>query len=142
MDILIRNISIIDEQVRASVMKSLGRIGDKKSLDAILNVERHTTGFAAVQAGFAATLISYRLNLEGKDLPDPLSLNYLTVPNDFDQIVISLAKDSEIRKVLKSISKDPFGIQLAEKPAYEVSFGPSKGIILFNIFSCIEKYLI
>jgi HEAT repeats len=131
-EILVKNTAIEDEQVLAIILRYLGRIGDEKSLDAILDVERRTKGFVALQAKFAATLISYRLNLQGNDLSDPSSLKYLTIPTDSQQMVVSAAKNVEIRKCLQSLRNDPFGIQLAEVQAYQVCFGPSVGIVLFN----------
>jgi hypothetical protein len=131
-EILIKNTSIANEQVLARIMKSLGRIGDEESLDAILDVEKHTTGYVTSQAKFAAALISYRLNLKGNDLPDPDSLTYLTISNDSQQMIISAANDLEIRKCLQSLSHDPFGIRLAQKPAYQICFGSSIGIVFFN----------
>jgi hypothetical protein len=113
-------------------MKSLGRIGDERSLDVISDVKRRTTGFVASQAEFAAVLISYRLNLKGNDLPDPAQLDYLTIPSDFQQMEISTARDEEIRMCLQSLNNEPFGIRLAEKPAYQVRYGSSIGMVLFN----------
>jgi|SRR5215216_764283 len=131
-EILIKNTRIADEKVLAGIMKSLGRIGDERSLDSILDVRRRTTGFVQSQAEFASALISYRLNLRGNDLPDPAHLSYLTIPSDFQTMEILAAGDEEISMCLRSINNEPVGIQLAEKPAYQVRYGQSIGMVLFN----------
>jgi hypothetical protein len=131
-EILMRNTRIADEQVLTAIMKSLGRIGDERSLDSILDVRRRTTGFVESQAEFAAALISYRLNLPGNDLPDPAHLDYLTIPSDFQEIEILAVTDEEIRLCLQSLKNEPFGIQFAENHAYQVRYGQSIGMVLFN----------
>jgi HEAT repeats len=76
-EILIKNSQICDEYVLTGVMLSLGRIGDRKTLEVISRVKESATGLAASQAEFAAALISHRLGLEGNDLPIPNSSEYL-----------------------------------------------------------------
>ena len=131
--VLTKNTQTEDEEVLAGIMTALSRIGNEESIDAILNVKERTTGYIASQAEFAAALISFRLGLEGNDLPIPHSQDYLDLKNSVSQMQIFEAVDEEIRKCIQSLAEEPFGIKLAKNPAYQVYYDRGVGMVLFNL---------
>jgi hypothetical protein len=122
----------VDERVAGSILTALGRIGDANSLSSILNVKGRLTGSALSRAEFAASLISYRLGLEGNNLPLPSGQDYLAIPDDAQQMIVSEADDKEIKLCIESLIYEPFGIEIAKKPAYQINYDKGVGIVLFN----------
>lgn len=133
LEILIKNSQIRDERVLAGVMTALGRIGDKKALDAVLRAKAHATGLAASQAKFSAALISHRLGLKGNVLPVPKDRDYLTVPDSAAHpFQITQVDDTNAEFCLRSIADQTFGIEFSEQPMYQIRCGRNVWMILFN----------
>jgi hypothetical protein len=130
MNILIKNTRTDDQNVLASIVRAMGKYGDRHSLEAILEVKRRSKGFVRSQAAFAAAIISYRLGLRGNDLP--ISKDVLDVPNNGKLIEIRQANQKELKMCLGSIGEKPYGIEVSANHAYEVSFGNMINIMLFN----------
>jgi hypothetical protein len=131
--ILINNIHIRDERVLAGIMKGLGRIGNRKALEAISNAKEYATGFAAVQADFAATLISHRLGLKGEEEPVPAEGEYLEVTAAGSQsIQLFPADDGEAEFCLRCLESQPFGIEFTRKLMYQIHCEQRVWMIVFN----------
>jgi hypothetical protein len=132
-DILIRSInSEPDEKVLAAIATALGRIGDEYSLNQIRQAKQRMSGLAASKAQFAISLISYRLGLEGNDIPFPNEEDFLNIPTDAFQMQILEATDEEIEFCKRSLITEPFGIELADRPAFHIKYDMAEGMALFN----------
>ena len=122
--------SEVDEQVFVAIVTALERIGDKNSLDLILQKKGRMKVFAASQAKFAASLISYRLGLEGNDLVFPGEQDFLKISTDAIPMQISEATDEEVKACRLSLVQEQFGIELADRPAFQIKY--DQGVMLFN----------
>jgi hypothetical protein len=131
-EILLKNIHIQNEQILTGIFMALGRCGDKNYVDVILEAKNRIRGFARSQAEFAAALISYRLNLEGNELQTPNEEDYYYLPKNAQQMQISEARDEEVRRCLKSLTNESYGIDLAKRPAYQIQYDRGIGMVLFN----------
>lgn len=132
--ILVDNIHIREERVLAGIMKSLGRIGDRKALEAISSAKEYATGFAAIQANFAATLISHRLGLKGEEVLVPEPGQYLELPAaDAQPVRLSPANDKEAEFCLRCLKSQPFGIEFTENHMYQVQCEQHLWMIVFNV---------
>jgi HEAT repeat protein len=130
MNALIKNTQIDDQSVLASIVRAMGKYGDRGSLESVLKAKERSEGFVASQAAFAAAVISYRLGLQGNDLPIPT--NILDVPNNGKQIEISQANQKELKICLRSLGEESYGIKLSDKRAYQLSFGKTTDIMVLN----------
>lgn len=122
-----------DEQVLTAIATALGRIGDEYSLNLITQAkQRINADFAASRAQFAISLISYRLGLEGNDIPFPNEEDFLNTPTDAFQMQISEATEEEIKICKLSLITEPFGIELADRPALQIKYDMGVGMALLN----------
>ena len=133
LEILVRNSQVRDERVLAGVMKALGRIGDRSALDAIATARKYATGSAARQAEFAATLIAHRTGSE--EYAPPVAVPASVVELDLHcarPFRITRADDADAELCLRSLAGQPFGIEFAEHPMYQVRCGRKTSMILLN----------
>jgi hypothetical protein len=127
-DILVRNLGIRDERVRAGVLIGLGRIGDMIALEAIERLNDRSK-----PARFAAALIAYRLGVEGHELPVPEEKALLDLPvSGARPVQWQRADAADVTLCLSALANDPFGITYAREPAYEVRCGRRQLMVLFN----------
>jgi HEAT repeats len=132
-EILIKNSQICDEYVLTGVMLSLGRIGDRKTLEVISRVKESATGLAASQAEFAAALISHRLGLEGNDLPIPNSSEYLELSGSAaSSFQVTQVSETEVEVCLRSLATQPFGIKYSENNLYNIKCGRNNWMLILN----------
>ena len=131
-DILLKNTDIQDKQVLEGVILSIGRAGDEKSIDAVLKVAKTNSGHIAKQAKFAASLISYRLGLDGNELPSASQIGILTVQSDSRSIQITPTEEDSLRRCFLSLKDNIFGITLSDSPSYQLKLGKEDNIILLN----------
>lgn len=131
-NILVKNLNVDNEQVLTGILLALGRSGKSDSIDSILKVISRTQRFLRSQAEFAAQLISYRYGLNGNDLPIPREEDYSHLPDDVQQMQISVPTPQELQKCMAAIVDKQYGIRYAEKPAYQLNYDRGVGIILFN----------
>jgi len=132
-EILISNSQIQDERVLTGVMKGLGRIGNESALEAISRVRNSATGLAALQAEFAAVLISHRLGLAGNDLKIPDDSEFLQLPSDAARsVLVTKASEREAEVCLQSLSTQPFGIEYTEDSLYQIQCGQNNWMLVFN----------
>ena len=127
-NMLIRNLSVRDDRVRAGVLVGLGRIGDGAALKAIENLKEDSN-----PARFAATLIAHRLGVKGHDLPVPDDKDLINLPaGDVSPVQWQRPAANEVSFCLRSLASNPFGIALAQEPAYQVRCGRRDLMVLFN----------
>jgi hypothetical protein len=134
LEILISNSQISHVRVLEGIVIALGRIGGKSALDVVSRVRNHyQTGFIASYANFAASLISYRLGLDGNELPFPTEDKFLEVsPNASRQFPISRARENEAEFCLRCVAYKPFGIEFSEEHMYKIHMKRTPWMILFN----------
>lgn len=133
LEILVKHCQISDEFVLAGVMKALGRIGDEATLDVVVQVQRNAKGAAESQASFAASLIAYRLGLEGHALPMPTDADYVEPPVCYARpMQISVADAVDAETCLRSVARQPLGIEFAEYPMYQIRCERNIWMMLLN----------
>src|SRR5262245_37191303 len=126
-EILVRNLRVGDQRVRAAVLSGLGRIGDGASLNAISRL-----GDDSAEARFAATLIACRYGQKGHDPPLPDENSFLRVSaNVARPMQWQRAAPSQVELCIRSLAGDPFGIAFAEEPSYEIRCGEHVFMLLF-----------
>lgn len=133
LEILVKSTKITDEFVLAGVMKALGRIGDESALEAVVQVQRKVNGEVGSQASFAASLIAYRLGLDGYALPAPTEVNYVEPPVcEARPVEISIADGIDAEICLRSLARLPLGIEFAEYPMHQIRCGRNIWMLLLN----------
>ena len=112
--------TIEDTTVLTALLKCLGRIGDEGALKVILKIREIARGALASQASFAASLISYRLGLEGNDLP---FLNkYFEIPlSSRLGLKYTVPTSSEADIFMSCMAHEPYGIKLSKESALQCS---------------------
>jgi hypothetical protein len=114
-------------------MTALGRTGDKSALAVIEKVKGHATGIAAVRAKFAVTLISHRLGVNSQELSIPEDKDYINLPPyAFQPLQITQTSRNEAEVCLRSVAKEPFGIEFSEEAMYKSRIGRCVWMVLFN----------
>jgi hypothetical protein len=132
-EILVNNSQIRHELVLSGVMKALGRIGNESVLNIISEVKECGQGIAVSEAKFAAALISYRLGLVGNELTIPDDKDYLEIPRKAARpFQVNLADEVDAELCLRSLAKQPFGIEFAEYPMYQIHCKQNNWMILIN----------
>ena len=101
--------TINNPEIMGALVKTIGRIGDAKSIESILEIEKKAQGFLKEQASFAASLLSYRHGLAGHDLPIPAK--YLPMPRA-DQVKLKFTTPlpAEVDVFTNALAQEPFGI--------------------------------
>ena len=114
-----------------AVVKCLGRVGDDETLKAIMRIGQTAQGVLASQASFAASLISYRLGLEGNDLPMPSQ--FYGIPRSTSQkIKFTVASKKESEQFINCLAQEPYGIRISNKTPIQFSCPGGGWMIGFN----------
>lgn len=117
--------------VLAAVVKYLGRVGGENALKLIEEIQRGADGFLAAQAGFAASLISYRLGLPGHDLPIPDK--YIDMPPGGNVgLDFTKAPAKEIEMLAASLASEPYGIDIMTEMLLSYACPGGPGMLVFN----------
>jgi hypothetical protein len=133
MHILIRNSGIRDERILAAVMRALGCIGDRTSLDAISQAKRHASGQALAQAEFAQLLIAHREGLDDVNLAVTEAVEPLTPKSQAGRpFSIDRADPVDAEFCLRSLADQPYGIEFSEQAMYQARCGRHLWMILLN----------
>jgi hypothetical protein len=118
-DVLEQALAVKDESALAAVFTALGRIGPQTALPAIARARRRAKGLARAQADFAATLIAHRFGLPGHVVPPPSSKEFLAVPSGAGRTFrVTRADAAETELGLRSLAREPVGVDLSERDAY------------------------
>jgi hypothetical protein len=132
-DILIEHLDIRDESVLAAILRALAVAGDRRALDAIVELVPKLRTSAVQDANVAEALIAYRAGVEGADLPLTSGLRFLDVePSSAGKLEISVADRNDVEFCLRSLGRRPYGIELAESPAFQVRCQERLWIVLLN----------
>jgi hypothetical protein len=128
------NDRIRNPRMQATLAQVLGRIGGRQDLDTILRIRDQSEGFTRSQAGFAASVLSCRLNLPGYELPFPDAQELLefTETDDIDSTDVSSPSDEEATTCLRSLADEPFGIDYDRATMYQIKCGPTTEMLLLN----------
>ena len=71
------------------------------------------------------------MGLKGNELPPPNKKGFLTVGQDSRPIIVKKAREEELYICFVTIDKKPFGLELTQRPAYQINLGDNS-IILLN----------
>ncbi len=117
--VLERALAVKDESALAAVFTALGRIGPQTALPAIVQARRRAKGLARARADFAATLVAHRFGLPGHVVPLPSSKELLVVPSGVGRTFrVARADAAEAELGLRSLAREPVGVDLSERDAY------------------------
>jgi len=131
--ILVKNLHVSDERVLAGVMKALGRVGDRTTLDAILTAKTYATGLALREAEFATILIAHRMGLEKSEALAIETGEHLEPEAHCARpFRIKQADDADAELCLRSFAHQPFGIEFSETPIYQARCGRNTWMIALN----------
>lgn len=132
-DVLTDHLDVRDGVVLTSILRALGVAGDRRALEAITELDRNLPPSAANEADVAAALIAYRLGIEGHELPLPADLRFLDVDSACAaRLEITPAGRNDVEFCLRSLGRRPYGVELAEKPAFQVRCQQHAYVILLN----------
>jgi len=133
-DILTRNLVIEDERILSGILKALSFIGDKDSLEKIVNQTRRSSNIIRNRLNFVTSLISYRLNLKDHDLEYPSNNAFTPIPTIDYPFELSLMKKNDIKDCFESLKYEFTGIEFASDPVYSISFDDdgTQYVLIFN----------
>jgi hypothetical protein len=123
-----------DDVALPEVLKSLGRIGGRGALAAIESLKLSDTHPAGGAARFATSLIAYRLDIAGHDLPRPDEKSLLR-PERGDVRAIELRKmePGQAKVVIEALARYPYGgVEFSPDAATHVHCAGETNIILVN----------
>jgi hypothetical protein len=130
------SLRINSELLLSSILKSLARICDRHSLKVVLPHIENNSDHIRKLARFAASVISYRHNIEGNELERPKDSDFLSLGSIKKQIVISISNSSIRHKYDEFIEKKYYQLQLDDRLSLELSFSnptqPYELSILFD----------
>ena len=108
-EVLIRNLSP-EQPALNEVLKGLGRIGGREALTAIESLKLPDSHHGTGAARFAASLITYRLAIEGHDLPLPDEKNLLRAEGTPAQpIELRKMEPAASKVVVEALKRYPYG---------------------------------
>jgi hypothetical protein len=137
--VLERALAVKDESVLAAVFTALGRIGPQTALPAIEQARRRAKGLARARADFAATLIAHRFGLPGHVVPPPSSKEFLAVPSGAGRTFrVTQADAAEAELGLRSLGREPVGIDLSERDAYLLRCDGNDWLLLLSADLTVE----
>lgn len=119
--------------VAAAVITALSRVGDEGAMDRLIEVQRRTTGPLRSLSAFAASLIAYRLGLEGQEIEAPRDDAFVDIPQEAPRIELTQASDEEARSCVGALSDEPFdGVQYAERPVHRLTCDRGSWFLVVN----------
>jgi HEAT repeats len=131
-EILAANIGIADEGIRAVILTCLGRTGDRSTLDLLVKASREDRGLARSAAEFAASLLSYRCGIPGRELFLPKETRQLEPSRDGGfPLRLAQADEPDSEYCLRCLAGSPLGIEFSER-VYRVTVLRNSRMVLFN----------
>jgi len=129
---LARALPTPDQRLAGAIARSLGRIGDRAALRALVKASDSLTGVALAQARFAIRLIGHRLDLALPDLPDETPPASAAPPEALRPFDFGPAGAVEIQMALQALAHEPFGIELDERSAHAIRCDGSQSVLFLN----------
>lgn len=126
-DVLIQVLSTPNRHLRREVIKALGRIGSKKSLELLNEVPTEEKADIRQAAKFARMLIQVRgnLNIKNNEIERSLGVSWLT--QKAQKITAKKTKEH-----IASLNENTFGIELREDFAYQFDCASAQNILFLN----------
>jgi hypothetical protein len=122
---------ITNGEILGSVVKALGRVGDKKALDTVVAIEEGSRGLLKAQASFAASLISYRRGLEGHDLPVPTT--HVPIPaGNQTRLKFTTPTQAEVDVFTSSLDREPYGIAFSKDLMHQFICAGGRCMVALN----------
>lgn len=133
-EILLRNLPKTSDDSFRELVLSLGRIGGPEVLASIESLNLREDHPGADAAAFAASLIAYRWNLPGHEVPDPEPADLLHRPTtERKQIDIGPADAATVRSVLRAIEQQPYGIAVDAQSLISARCAGQNNVICPNV---------
>lgn len=129
---LIRNLDVDDTLLRSKVIKSLGRVGGRRSFDALAKLGSGP-GFLRRQLRLARAMIAYRTGLDVDPLPFPRrAARSLRRRGDVIDITVRRIRGARVRAALRKLDDAEYGIRLSEDLAFEIGMGRTPLLFVLN----------
>ena len=138
-EILLRNLTNLDQELQSQVLLVLGRIGDRKCMEYIVGHRTHLEKNKNYQ--FTLSLFSYRFNIKDYTLKIPPMMVPSASFRHID-IAISRASREEIKDCLRLFRKEAIDFVLSKESGLKLGikeFGIANYLIVFK--SNISNYL-
>lgn len=123
-----------EPRVVRGALRTLGRIGTTRGLNAILELSKSADRNIAEQARFAAILIAYRTRTAGKELaPDTIGIQTLKAPGrSAGKVEVSRFESRIAKRILDQLAEDPISIELDPEAVFDDRCAGVRRLIAFN----------
>jgi hypothetical protein len=121
-----------DRRLAGAIARSLGRIGDRAALRALVKASASLSGAALTQAHFAIRLVAHRLDLALPELPEESPEASPAPPVGLGPFELGPAGGVEIQMALRALAHEPFGIELDERSAHSIRCDGAQCVLLWN----------
>jgi hypothetical protein len=121
-----------ERRLAGAIARSLGRIGDRAALRALVKASASLSGAALAQARFAIRLIAHRLDLELPELPEEIPEASPAPAVGLGPFELRPAGAVEAQMALGALVHEPFGIELDERSAHSIRCDGAQSVLLWN----------
>lgn len=132
--VLLRNLDRTPEPVRAEILRSLGQIGSRDALPAVLQARTTAQGPTAQMARFASVLMSCRLHVDVGDWPEVSPADVLAIPPG-QRVVVTADPPTpdRARKVFSDLARFPYaGVRLSTENMVELRCRRQTNVLCLN----------
>jgi HEAT repeat protein len=120
-------------QVLGEVAGVLGRIGDRRALETVVDIAKRSQGRAAAQATFASQMIAHRIGADGYDLPVPAKDELMRLDRDKSHVfAFKLAAREEAAICLDSLASESLGVDHAPQYMFQIDCLPGLSQMLLT----------
>ena len=121
LEALVQHLDTHDERVLSAIVRALGAAGGRRALESLTKLEPNLPPSVTDEVAIACAFIAYRIGVEGHDLPIPADFLFIDVDESCTgNLEIMPAGRNDTEFCLRSLGRRPFGIELAEYPAFQV----------------------
>jgi hypothetical protein len=129
---LAQALATADPRLAGAIARSLGRIGDRAALKALVKASASLAGVPLAQARFAMRLIAHRLDLALPELPDAAAKANAAPPEALRPFQLAPAGAVEVQMALRALAHEPFGIELDGRSAHAIRCDGSQAVLFMN----------
>ncbi len=132
---LLSCLEVEDPMVLAVVIKSLGRIGGRRSLQALQGMGYHQARFVNQQRDLAMMLIAYRHGIDIESDPIPFKRPVRRVRGAEDHVLKTSLRQlagKAVTAVLDRYRDNRYGLELSTERAFEIDMDGGRLVLLLN----------
>lgn len=130
-ELLLRHLKTRDPSLFAKIVQSLGKIGDKRALKHLEQIEAPNVTVSRSSLEFAKSLLSYRLRLNKNLIALPTNSEILEVTNGIP-ITSTKVERKEASEAFRQVKEDLPAFTLAEEGATKLSWSSVEMLLVFT----------